>query len=379
MTSTILSKYKKKILYLLIIVSIFSFVNTISKSLVNGCDFQWHPSVLLWEGINHYQKFIANGGRGDFLCQNGEYAHLLHVLYYPFTLYEWEKARFLWLATNIFFVFSIPILICKFLKLSTYKTILLILIFITCYPTRMTMNYGQQSLFVMFFMMLPFILNFKISNFFAGFSYVKYSSGYVVFLNFLANKEYKKFLLSIIPYLIGWIIYFTFTKSDAITNFFEPIQLSLGKGYARDADIFSLLNIYLLSSKTLAVKLIFIILIFIFNFLLLIKINKNKDIFLKMSLIMICPLIFFPHSNYDYILLFPLLCYSLKNIEYLINKINIYFVIYFFYFNRIVKHLLDIDFIYQPISLIFLISLLFTNIYSYKIKNNLYIFNFKII
>ena len=208
---------------------------------------------------------------------------------------------------------------------------------------------------------------------------MKYSSGYVVFLNFLANKEYKKFLLSIIPYLIGWIIYFTFTKSDAITNFFEPIQLSLGKGYARDADIFSLLNIYLLSSKTLAVKLIFIILIFIFNFLLLIKINKNKDIFLKMSLIMICPLIFFPHSNYDYILLFPLLCYSLKNIEYLINKINIYFVIYFFYFNRIVKHLLDIDFIYQPISLIFLISLLFTNIYSYKIKNNLYIFNFKII
>ena len=120
-------------------------------------------------------------------------------------------------------------------------------------------------------------------------------------------------------------------------------------------------------------------LILLANFLLLIKINQNKDIFFKMSLIMICPLIFFPHSNYDYILLFPLLCFSLRNIEYFISRINIYFVIYFFYFNRIVKHLLDIDFIYQPISLIFLILLLFTNIYSYKMKDNLYIFNFKII
>ena len=346
MISAFLSKNKTIILYFLIIVSIFSFTNTISKSLVNGCDFQWHPSVLLWEGINHYQKFIANGGRGDFLCQNGEYAHLLHILYYPFTLYEWETARFLLLMINTFFIFSIPLLICKFLKLSTYKSILLILIFITCYPARMTLNYGQQSLFVMFFMMLPFILNHRISNFFAGFSYVKYSSGYVIFLNFLANKEYKNFILSVIPYLFGWIIYFTLTKSDAITNFFEPIQLSLGKGYAKDADIFSLLNIYLLSSKTLLVKLIFIISIFILNFLLLIKINQNKDIFFKMSLIMICPLIFFPHSNYDYILLFPLLCFSLRNIEYFISRINIYFVIYFFYFNRIVKHLLDIDFIY---------------------------------
>ena len=57
---------------------------------------------------NHYQKFIING-KGDFLCQNGEYAHLLHVLYYPFILFKWETARMLWLGVNIIFIF--PLLI----------------------------------------------------------------------------------------------------------------------------------------------------------------------------------------------------------------------------------------------------------------------------
>ncbi len=378
MISNFFIKNKLIFLNLLIIVSILSFINTISKGLVNGCDFQWQPSVLFWEGVNHYQKFILNG-KGDFLCQNGEYAHILHVILYPFSILEWEKARLMWLVTNILFAFLIPIAACRYLKLSKYKSILLILIFITCYPTRMTLNYGQQSLFVMFFMMLPFIANSRLANFFSGFSYIKYSSGYVIFLNFIANKEYKNFLISIIPYLIGWFVYFSFTNSDPLINFFEPIQLSLQKGYIRDADFYSLINIYFLSNKTLFIKTIFIFLLFLINFIVLIKINKNKDIFFKMSLILISPLIFFPHSNYDYILLFPLLCYSFLNNKYLINKINIYYIIYIFYLNRIINHLLDIDFLYQPLLLLSLITLVTLNLYSYKNQKNLYLFSIKII
>ena len=376
MISKFFKKNKKGLLYFLIIVSIFSFLNTLSKGLVNGCDFQWQPAVLFWEGVNHYQKFIING-KGDFLCQNGEYAHLLHVLYYPFTLFKWETARMLWLGVNVIFIFIIPILICRSFKLSKYKTILLLLIFITCYPSRMTLNYGQQSLFVMFFMILPFIFNNKVSAIFSGLSYVKYSTGYVVFLNFLASKQYKYFILASIPYFAGWIIYFYVTSSDPLINFFEPIQLSLKKGYIRDADIFSLINIYFTAAKEFYFKLLILIFIFIINFILLIKINKNNDIFFKMSLVFICPLIFFPHSNYDYVLLFPLLCYSFLNTEFIINKINIYFVLYFFYFNRIINHLIDFDVLYQPILLLFLIGLVITNIYSYKNKDNLYFFNLK--
>jgi hypothetical protein len=369
-------KNKKIFLYFLVIISIFSFIDTVSKGLVNGCDFQWQPAVLFWEGVNHYQKFIING-KGDFLCQNGEYAHLLHVLYYPFILFKWETARMLWLGVNIIFIFLIPIFICKSFKLSKYKTILLLLIFITCYPSRMTLNYGQQSLFVMFFMMLPFISFNKVSSIFSGLSYVKYSTGYIIFLNFLASKQYRYFILASIPYFVGWLIYFLVTSSDPLINFFEPIQLSLKKGYIRDADIFSLINIYFVPAKELYFKLSTLLIIFIINFILLIKINKNNDIFFKMSLVFICPLIFFPHSNYDYVLLFPILCYSFLNTEYLVNKINICFVLYFFYFNRIINHLIDFDTLYQPILLLFLIGLVITNIYSYKNKDNLYFFNLK--
>ena len=371
-----IKKNQKILLYFLVIISIFSFIDTVSKGLVNGCDFQWQPAVLFWEGVNHYQKFIING-KGDFLCQNGEYAHLLHVLYYPFILFKWETARMVWLGVNIIFIFLIPILICKSFKLSKYKTILLLLIFITCYPSRMTLNYGQQSLFVMFFMMLPFIFFNKVSSIFSGLSYVKYSTGYIVFLNFLASKQYKYFILASIPYFVGWLIYFSVSSSDPLINFFEPIQLSLKKGYIRDADIFSLINIYFVPAKELYFKLLILLIIFIINFILLIKINKNNDTFFKMSLVFICPLIFFPHSNYDYVLLFPILCYSFLNTEYLVNKVNICFVLYFFYFNRIINHLIDFDTLYQPILLLFLIGLAITNIYSYKNKDNLYFFNLK--
>ncbi len=376
---TFLKKNKKIILYFLVLSSVLSLINTISKGMVNSCDFQWQPAVLFWDGINHYQKFILNG-KGDFLCQNGEYAHLLHVLYLPFTFFEWEKAKIIWLSINVIFVFLIPYMICKHLKLSKYKSILLLLIFITCYPSRMTLNYGQQSLFVMFFMLLPFIFNnSKLSVFFSGFSSVKYSSGYVIFLNFIASKEYKNFFIAVTPYLIGWIIYFIFTNSNPLVNFFEPIELSLKKGYIRDADIFSLINMYFLNSNGVVLKFIFVIFIFLINYFILVQINKNNNPFYRASLILFCPLIFFPHSNYDYILLFPLLCYSFLNNDYLINKINIYFIIYFYYFNRIINHLIDFDVLYQPILLLFMIILLILNLHSYKSKNNLYFFNIKLI
>lgn len=376
---TFLEKNKKIILCFLVLASALSLINTISKGMVNSCDFQWQPAVLFWDGINHYQKFILNG-KGDFLCQNGEYAHLLHVLYLPFTFFEWEKAKIIWLSINVIFVFLIPQMICKHLKLSKYKSILLLLIFITCYPSRMTLNYGQQSLFVMFFMLLPFIfINSKLSAFFSGFSSVKYSSGYVIFLNFIASKEYKNFFIAVTPYLIGWIIYFIFTNSNPLINFFEPIELSLKKGYVRDADIFSLINMYFLNSSGVILKFIFVIFIFLINYFILVQINKNNNPFYRASLILFCPLIFFPHSNYDYVLLFPLLCYSFLNNDYLINKINICFIIYFYYFNRIINHLINFDVLYQPLLLLFMTILLILNLHSYKYKSNLYFFNMKLI
>ena len=366
---SIFEKYQKIFLYILIFITIIFFVDTIFKGLENSCDFQWQPATLFWEGINHYEKFIKNG-KYDFMCQGGEYAHLLNIIYYPFALLKWETAKTTWLIFNIFFTFFIPFLICHKFKISNYKTIILILIFMSSHPTRMTINYGQQSLLVMFFLMLPFIFKSSSSYFFSGFSSIKYSTGYILFLNFLASKEYKKFILATIPYFLGWLIYSFYTNSDPLVNFFEPFRWFLRLSYERQAiDLYTLGELYFSFKNNILYKSLLILLIFLINFFVLTKINKIKDDFLKMSLVFICPLIFFPHSNYDYVLLLPLACYSLHNFEKFINKINFYFVIYIFFFNRIFKHLLDLDWLYKPVLLLALVFVLLFNIKIY-LKTN---------
>ena len=208
----------------------------------------------------------------------------------------------------------------------------------------------------------------------SGLSSIKYSTGYIIFFDYLVKKQFKNYILASIPYLLGWFIYFSYTNSDPIINFFEPLDWSLNyKQYTRDADIYSLLQMYFIDTNQVYLKYFSIIFVFILNLFFLIKINKLSDNFLKMSLVLICPLIFFPHSNYDYVLLFPLACYSLLNFENLINKIYFFFVIYFFYFSRIIKHLLNIDWLYQPILLLFIITLIFINFRT--IFDHLIVFN----
>ena len=62
-----------------------------------------------------------------------------------------------------------------------------------------------------------------------------------------AKYGFKDFLIATSPYLLGWIIYFVYTQSDPIKNFFEPLQWILKTGYARDGDIYSILNNYFFS------------------------------------------------------------------------------------------------------------------------------------
>ena len=56
-----------------------------------------------------------------------------------------------------------------------------------------------------------------------------------------------------------------------------------------------------------------------------------------MSIICLTALGFMPHQLHDYVLLIPLLIFSIKNFNLLISKINLLFVFYFFYFLRVIS------------------------------------------
>ena len=67
-----------------------------------------------------------------------------------------------------------------------------------------------------------------------------------------------------------------------------------------------------------------------------------------------------PHSNYDYVLMLPLLIYTVKNYKFDISRYGLFLTIYYFYFHRIIRHLIDNDIFYQPgMFLIFVIFIIF--------------------
>ena len=122
-------KYKFLFVFFSLIVLGF-FTQTIFKGIENSCDLMWQPAKIFWAGTNHYEYQMRTGD--VFLgCQHGRYGHFLFVLLYPITLFEWEQAKILWIILNIFFAFSIPIILCRLNNLSTFSTYLIIGIFLT--------------------------------------------------------------------------------------------------------------------------------------------------------------------------------------------------------------------------------------------------------
>tara|TARA_B110000858_G_C17783267_1_gene465874 strand:- start:884 stop:2017 length:1134 start_codon:yes stop_codon:yes gene_type:complete len=366
-----LSNRNRIIFIFLSIVVVGFFIQTISKGLSNSCDLMWQPSKLFWDGINHYEYQMRTGD--VFLgCQHGRYGHFLFIFLYPITLVEWEQAKIMWIALNVFFALSIPILLCRFNKISTLSTYLIIGIFLTCHPTRMTLNLGQNSLMMLFFLMLPFLkVSSGYKNFnliFSGISYVKYSTGYILFLNLLVEKKLKKLLLTSFLTIFGWLFYSYYTNSPLIANFFEPLKMNFQDNYSRTGDLYSIMNIYFLKENNFTNKILQLGIVLFGNLYFLYQIKNIKNKLAKLSVICFLPLIFMPHSNYDYVLMLPLLIYVIKNYKFAVCKYGLYLTIYYFYFHRIIRHLIDNDMFYQ--SGMFLFFTIFIIFFINHIKKN---------
>ena len=290
-------------------------------------DFQWSPAKLVWEGVNHYQ-YMMNGNIDNkiILTQNGEYHQGLYILFYPFTLLQSEYAKILWTLINIFLLIIIPLSLCKKFGLTKEKTLFAIVCILIMISSKQNLGLGQQNLFIMLFLILPFISEKKLSYILSGISYFKYNTGYALFLLIISERKYKILILSLMPAFFGWIIYCYVTKSNYIDNIFEPLKLVLYlESTITNVYIFSIISELNLIKNSSLIALVLGISI---NFLFIIKISKIKDQLLKLSCLCIGILIFTPHWSSDYILLIPIFIYSLKNSDNFMSKINIAVFIY---------------------------------------------------
>ena len=336
-------KYKIIIFFFLTLISIASLGRAFYQAQLISFDFHFSPSKLVAEGVNHYE-YILDGNHDDgpddkiMYDQNGVYAQGLFVLLIPFTYMGWDNAKLVWSILNIILALLIPLLLCKKFEIPKFQTLLIVNLFLISTVFRIHIGYGQQTLLALIFLILPFISNSKLSIIFSGISFFKFNIGYVLFLYFLSLSKIKNIILSAIPCIVGWLIYCLLTDTNLIKNLFQPIQLLLfwDEGKAFPVTIFSLLK-----NINNFPPIFALIIPIILNFFVLIYIKHLNDNLYKLSILCLSALAFMPHQIHDYVLLVPLLIFSVKNFDKDICKINILFIFYFFFFLRIFSLMYD--------------------------------------
>ena len=330
-------KYKIFLIFFLTLLSIISVGNAFYQAQLISFDFHFSPTKLVADGINHYE-YILDGNHDDgpddkiMYDQNGVYAQGLFVMLIPFTYLGWENAKLVWSILNITIALFIPLLLCKKFHISKFQTFLIVNLFLISTVFRIHIGYGQQTLLTLIFLILPFVSSSKLSIIFSGISFFKFNIGYVLFLYFLSLKKFKNIIFSAIPCIIGWLIYCFLTDTNLIKNLFQPLQLLLfwDEGKAFPVTIFSLLK-----NINDFPPLLALIIPLILNFVIIVYIKNFSDNLYRLSILCLSALAFMPHQIHDYVLLVPLLIFSIKNFDNNISKINIFFIFYFFYFLRI--------------------------------------------
>ena len=329
-------------LLILLVVLTHSYLPTVSEVLSSSgsADFQWQPAKCVFEGINHYQSYLARDGNCKvFMSQLGEYAQGFYVLIYPFTALEWNNAKFLWFLFNVTLLISTSFLLCKKFELGKIETYLIIFFILYSIIARVNFIMGQQTIFVLFFL--------------------KYNIGYALFFLYLISKEYKKIFFSIIPCFVGLIIYCFITNSSIIKNIFQPFELmffnSASGSTLNRVFLFSFFRDFSIFNEFINYSLIGIFTL-LFNFFFIRKISEINNNLLKLSCLCLLILISTPHWGHDYILLVPLLIYSVKYYKFdlFLFRINLLVCVYFLHLYKGIQIYLNVVFSYFKINTYFL-------------------------
>ncbi len=169
---------------------------------------------------------------------------------------------------------------------------------------------------------------------------------------FLLSKNFKKLIYSLIPCFIGWIIYSIVTSTNPIENLFQPIKLTLINSSTIDQYfLFSFVKFFLSDNSN--IKYLFLLIpSLILNILIINKITKLNNGLQKLSCLSILILISMPHYPHDYILIVPLIIYSIYcfPINKFLFRINLFGAIYFLNFYRATEIYLNKILIYLNVE-----------------------------
>jgi hypothetical protein len=328
--------------FFIIIIFIFQLYIPVVKetlSSTGSSDFQWKPATCLFNGINHYEAYLKNDLSCDrFMTQHGEYLQGFYLILYPFTLLSWTNAKLIWFLFNFILLFFFLNLITNKFRIYGLKKIIIFFFSFSAIITKIHFIMGQQAIFTLFFLTLPFINKSRLSYFFSGLCYFKYNIGFALFLYLLSTKNYKNILISMIPSILGWLAYSYLTKTSLLINAFEPFLLMIKnfKVITNDLNqVFLFTSFMNLTSNFYLNFIVIILFIFIFTLFFIIKISKINDDLTKISLLCLVILSALPHWNHDYVLIIPLFILSVRDFhKSLLHKINFFLAVYFLHLSK---------------------------------------------
>ena len=297
------------------------------------------------DGGNPYQHYLSGNTDGKIiLSQAPNYAHGLYVLLLPLALLDYIPAKVIWALFNIFASFCIIYLVGRGARLSNTQLIYFGLIFLCSTPFRNSVGNGQQSIFALLAFSFVFIDSKTLSSLLAGFAYFKYSFAPPLALYLLLNRGLKYFLFSLVPGVIGYIIFLFLAEGSAWDILIQPLIVAAGKQGVSPGigDIMSLARLHFGRDQIIARTVFAYILPPLCSLFFIAYASKTQTSQLyTISVVCIISLMFFNHLGYDYVFLLPIFAYAISIRNLFFAKVIILIILFNWFGLKILKFIFD--------------------------------------
>ena len=334
------NKHLVRVLYsisLIFILIVFSKV--ILNFLNHGSDFDipYKLSKMFLEKEDVFKNIL----------DNPLYPHSLYILFTPFTLFELDTAKIIFLILNFFLLLLTIKNLSKIFDLNKQKTYIILFIAFTATPFSNLLAIGNLSLIVFASLIYYYKTDSKLFKaIFLTIAFFKYNISFVFLIHALCKKQFRVIIYFGIINFIFILIYYFYIDLNFLINFLDPFILAFeliqGKGSFEgftnniSKTFFSIHSVLILLNFFKFYIYIFFILLIIVTYLIFKQyFSYNSELvilFLTSSLLVY-------HGMYDYIILLPLVAYFLKYYQSgfytFFYLLGVFFIFYFFKINKV--------------------------------------------
>lgn len=294
----------------LLLLTIVSLGMGIKKSIYCSTDFQWDSVKVLSMKVDPY---VASGDpTNEYYSMYEEYYDRLEAnqfpsllwLLIPYTIFEPDIAKVVWMLSNLIFLGGTIIVLRKTIwkKMEHIDFLLVVLALLASSPIRNQIFLGQHSIFSIFFVFLAIYFmnkNETLSGIMLAVSYFKYSLTAPIMLFFLYKKKWKPVIVSGVIHVVLSLFSAIWLQRNVFDMMLAPVRQASWLSSSGFADVAAILSMF--GFKGLAGTIITVV-VFIALAIWCLT-TKNTNEYQVLIVLIMWSLIFMYHRKYDYFVL----------------------------------------------------------------------------